>query len=179
MACSSKAIDGPRFRAATQCLRHYPPVMFIEGKLLLPGFPCPLERLRTPSACSLRAESLACPSVFQCGLKPRQRMWGRTVRVRIPLPPPASLNCREIPPPFTPKYAKHARNSRLFAHKPDCRERTARQQRGTIPPFLWRAHAQSGFERSIRRMQCDHEPAIPTWWVDFCRHLENRVRRFR
>ena len=35
-------------------------------------------------------------------------------RVRIPASPPVSLNCREIPPAFTPKYAKNARISRLF-----------------------------------------------------------------
>src|ERR1017187_3883588 len=26
--------------------------------------------------------------------------------------------------------------------------------------FLWRAHGQSGFKDSIRRMQCDHKPMI-------------------
>src|ERR1700683_3999194 len=54
--------------------------------------------------------------------------------VRIPLPPPRSLSCREIPPSFPPKYAKHARISRFFTDKPDRRERTARQRWG---PLSW------------------------------------------
>ncbi len=74
---------------------------------------------------------------------------------------------------FTPLFAIIRTQTGL--QRTDC----SAAKGGTIPPFLWRAHAQSGFERSIRRMQCDHEPAIPTWWVDFCQHLENRVRRFR
>jgi hypothetical protein len=52
-------------------------------------------------------------------------------RVRIPPSPPASLNCREIPPPFPRNARNMPRISRLFAHKPDCRERTARQRRGS------------------------------------------------
>ena len=71
----------------------------------------------------------------------------RVTWVRIPLSPPASLNCREIPPPFTPKYAKHARNSRLFAHKPDCRERTARQQRGALSRLFSGGHMRSPVSR--------------------------------
>jgi hypothetical protein len=39
--------------------------------------------------------------------------------VRIFLPPPASLNCREIPRSFPPKYAKVAHFSRFFLSKPD------------------------------------------------------------
>jgi len=76
--------------------------------------------------------------------------------VRIHFAPPASLNCGEIPPPFLQKYAKDAHFSRLFAHKPDCRECIARQQRGTLSRFfLRRAHAQSGFREGIGRMQCN------------------------
>jgi hypothetical protein len=43
-------------------------------------------------------------------------------RVRIHLPPPRSLQCREIPLLLTPKYAKYARFSRFFLKKPDWRE---------------------------------------------------------
>ena len=46
-----------------------------------------------------------------------------------------NLNCREIPPPLSSKYAKHAGISRLFAHKPDCREGAAREQWGRCPGF--------------------------------------------
>ncbi len=56
-------------------------------------------------------------------------------RVRIPLPPPASLNCKEIPPPVPAKCAKHARIPQYFILKPDCRERTARRQGGPRPAF--------------------------------------------
>jgi|SRR5271165_6013675 len=46
---------------------------------------------------------------------------------------------------------------------------------GIFLEFLWRAHAQSGFEESTRRMQCDHKPAIRPRRVDFCQHPRNRV----
>jgi hypothetical protein len=46
------------------------------------------------------------------------------MRVRITLPPPCSLDCREFSPLVSPKCAKHARISRFFTDKPDCRERT-------------------------------------------------------
>jgi hypothetical protein len=36
----------------------------------------------------------------------------------------------------TPKYAKHARILRYFVDKPDWRERTDRQQRGSSPGFF-------------------------------------------
>jgi hypothetical protein len=48
-------------------------------------------------------------------------------RVRILPAPPRSLDCREFLPLFTAKCAKHARISRFFFDKPDCRERTAYQ----------------------------------------------------
>ena len=48
--------------------------------------------------------------------------------VRIPLPPPRSLDCREIAPHPTPKYAKLARILRFFLDKPDWRERTDRDR---------------------------------------------------
>jgi hypothetical protein len=41
----------------------------------------------------------------------------------------------------------------------------------TVPAFLWMAQTQSGFEESMRRMQCDHKQRIWAWRVDFCRHL--------
>ena len=45
--------------------------------------------------------------------------------VRIPLPPPYSLDCREFPPLFPPRLANYARFSRSLPKKADCRERTA------------------------------------------------------
>src|ERR1700683_1535687 len=59
----------------------------------------------------------------------------KVTRVRIPLPPPPRPNCREIPPVLTTKYAKHARISRYFLHKPDCRERTGRPRMRYFPGF--------------------------------------------
>jgi hypothetical protein len=41
----------------------------------------------------------------------------------------------------------------------------------TVLTFLWRAQAQSGFNASIRRMQCDQRPASRPSRVDFCKHL--------
>jgi hypothetical protein len=45
---------------------------------------------------------------------------------------------------------------------------------GIFLAFLWRAHARSGFEEGIRRMQCDHKSAIQPRRVDFCQHLKPR-----
>jgi len=95
---------------------------------------------------------------------------------KIPLSPPAILNCREIPPAFPSKYAKDAHFSRFFLSKPDCGERTARQRGGISLAFLWRAYGQSGFETGISRMQCDHKPAIRPRRVDFCQRLRNQGR---
>jgi len=71
-------------------------------------------------------------------------------RVRITLPPPASLNCREIPPPFPSKYAKDARFSRWFLIKPDRRERTAQLRTGSLSRlFSGRHYSQSGFPQGF------------------------------
>lgn len=78
----------------------------------------------------------------------------------VPPSPPCSLNCREIPPPHTPKYAKHARIPRLFVVKPDCRERTARNEGRHYSGFSPEAHAQSGFEEGTRRMRCDQRLGV-------------------
>jgi hypothetical protein len=59
----------------------------------------------------------------------------KVLRVRIPPAPPASLNCREIPPAFPSKYAKDANFSRFFLSKPDCGERTAGQRGRYFPGF--------------------------------------------
>src|SRR3984957_11466162 len=59
----------------------------------------------------------------------------RVTWVRIPLSPPAILNCREIPPAFPSKYAKDAHFSRFFLSKPDCGARTARQRGRDFPGF--------------------------------------------
>src|SRR5438094_15415 len=80
--------------------------------------------------------------------------------VRIPLPPPRSLDCREIPPPLPLKYAKQANFSGYFFENLDCRGHTARRRRGSVLVFLWRAHVQSGFREALGRMQCDQKPGI-------------------
>jgi len=48
----------------------------------------------------------------------------------------------------------------------------------TVPAFLRRAHAQSGFKDGSRRMQCDQKPGIQPLRVDFCRHPGKRFRCF-
>jgi hypothetical protein len=50
---------------------------------------------------------------------------------------------------LVPKIAQNRRNSSTFALKQDRR-----------CAFLWRPDTQSGFNDSIRRMQCDHKPMI-------------------
>jgi hypothetical protein len=50
--------------------------------------------------------------------------------VRIPLPPPRSLNCREIPPHLTPKYAEHAHCSRSLPAKWTAEKRTLDSEGG-------------------------------------------------
>ena len=42
----------------------------------------------------------------------------------------------------------------------------------TVPAFLRKAHAQSGFKKGVRRMQCDQKPGIRPWGVDSSRHPE-------
>src|SRR5580700_6837010 len=64
-------------------------------------------------------------------------------RVRIPLPPPRSLDCRELLPRSPARYAKHARISRLFLSKPDCRERTAWHQVWSLSSLFSRRHRRS------------------------------------
>src|SRR6266403_2740716 len=82
-------------------------------------------------------------------------------KLRIPISPPASLKCRETAPLFAAKYPKHARISYYFVHTSDWRERTVGDRMASIcRPFLWRAHAQSGFSDFIGRMQCDHKPIV-------------------
>jgi hypothetical protein len=39
-----------------------------------------------------------------------------------------------------------------------------------VPAFLWRAKAQSGFEKGMRRMQCDHKLGMRPWRLDLCQH---------
>jgi hypothetical protein len=62
---------------------------------------------------------------------------------RIPLSPPASLNCREIPPSFPPKYANYAHLLRLFLSKPDRRERTAQLSTGPLSGLFSAGHMRS------------------------------------
>jgi len=74
-----------------------------------------------------------------------------------------SLKCREIPPSFIQKYAKHARISRFFLDKPDCRERTPRHRmaglawlfsgRHMYSPVSWRT---AGECNAIKRRGFGH-----------------------
>jgi hypothetical protein len=78
--------------------------------------------------------------------------------VRIPLPPPRSLDCREFPPSFPKKTANYANFSRFLVDKSDCRERTALgSSRHSSGVFLWSRDAQSGLQRAAKRTfgNCD------------------------
>ena len=92
-------------------------------------------------------------------------------RVRIPPSPPRSLDCREIP-------LASRRNTRIMPVFRDLWQTNRTAENGlisgkgaTVLTFLWRAQAQSGFNASIRRMQCDQRPASRPSRVDFCKHL--------
>jgi hypothetical protein len=81
--------------------------------------------------------------------------------VRIPLPPPHSLGCRETEAPFAAKYPQNARISQYFVRKADWRERDYAGSNGIdLPAFLWTAFAQSGFSDLSERMQRDHKPMM-------------------
>src|SRR5580704_8875619 len=77
-------------------------------------------------------------------------------RVRIPPSPPYSLNCRK-------NRLFYIRNTRQLPVFRDYAwtNRTAENgllagERHNFPPFLRKAHTQSGFKEGIRRTQCDH-----------------------
>jgi hypothetical protein len=59
--------------------------------------------------------------------------------VRIPLPPPRSLGCREFPPLLSVKYANNARFLQFLLDKPDRRRWTARWQSSRSPQFSLQA----------------------------------------
>jgi hypothetical protein len=92
-------------------------------------------RQRSPQTCKpkscVKLVQTRTPERWQSGRMRRfaKPLYGLTPvpRVRIPASPPASLHCREVPALFPAESAKHARISRFFFSKPDCRERTAYQ----------------------------------------------------
>jgi hypothetical protein len=95
----------------------------------------------------------------------------RVPGVRIPLPPPRSLKCREIP-------LASRRNARIVPVSRDCAltNRTAENgpfgmECGIALAFLWKAHSQSGFKKGTRRMECDQKPEIRALRTDFSRHV--------
>ena len=89
--------------------------------------------IRGPSAALLESRTTIAQGVGEMAEWLKAHAWKaclleRVTWVRIPLSPPASLNCRETPPPFLPKTAKHAHLSRYLPGKPDWRERTAQDE---------------------------------------------------
>jgi len=82
----------------------------------------------------------------------------KVLKVRILLAPPRSLNCRQSPPPVPAKCAKHARIPHISSSNRIAENGLPVGKGALVPPFLRRAHAQSGFETSCRRMQCDQKP---------------------
>jgi hypothetical protein len=81
-------------------------------------------------------------------------------RVRILLSPPHSLKCREI------RFRSSRNRCKMPQFRNDCvRSGPEIMARSKVTGelfrlFLWRADEQSGFNDSIRRMQCDHKPTI-------------------
>ena len=68
--------------------------------------------------------------------------------VRIPLPPPDSLYCRELSPLISLKFAKYGHFSRFLPYKPDCRERTSQAAGGISPAFSLKRRRAVRFARS-------------------------------
>ena len=84
----------------------------------------------------------------------------RVTWVRIPLSPPASLDCRETAPPFAAKYAKMPRIRKISCAKRTGENELLRIDGVDLLAFLWTAHAQSGFRDFDGRMQRDHKPTM-------------------
>src|SRR5580693_5730910 len=95
----------------------------------------------------------------------------RVPGVRIPLPPPRSLNCREILPLFPAKCANMPVFSDFCATNRTGENGLLCSKWRRRPAFLRTAHAQSGFAEGTRRMQCDHNAEIRPQRVDFCQRL--------
>lgn len=136
-----------------------------EGPL---SSPCVLKQF-SGEELYIAESTVCCAHVGSC------RVTKRVQRVRIPFPPPASLKCREIPLPFPleirercPFFAIVLQQTGL--QRPDCSGEIG----VTVPAFLWRAHAQSRFTESFRRMQCDQELGIRRARFDFRPERENR-----
>ena len=93
-----------------------------------------------------------------------------------PALPPASLNCREIPPSFPLNYAKYANFSRLLLSKPDCRERTARRRRGQSRLFSG-GHIRSPVSiRALGECNAILSPGFGHSRLTFVGSSENRLR---
>src|ERR1700685_2976348 len=92
----------------------------------------------------------------------------RVPGVRIPLPPPRSLDCREILPLFPAKCVNMPVFSDFCA--------TNRTGENGLLCSKWRRRP--GFSpEGTRRMQCDHNAEIRPQRVDFCQRLGHGVRR--
>jgi hypothetical protein len=61
---------------------------------------------------------------------------------------------------LAPKYANNVRISRLFPHKPDYGERTARSEGDHYRGFSPEGTLAVRFQAGIRRMQCDQKIGI-------------------
>ena len=70
--------------------------------------------------------------------------------VRIPLPPPDSLKCREFLPSFPWKFANYAHFSPFLPDKSDCRERPALAVDGIDQAFFSAARTSSPTCRRFR-----------------------------
>src|SRR4030081_111568 len=80
-------------------------------------------------------------------------------RVRIPFPPPTSLNCREFSQPAAAKYAKLAHFWRYLLNNMDWRERTARRRMASLSRlFSGDAMSSPTFKLLGRRTTSDHKP---------------------
>src|ERR1700730_19242392 len=95
-------------------------------------------------------------------------------RVRIPFAPPASLNCRENVPPLAAKYTKMPVFCNISSAKRTGENGLPGINAVNLPPFLWTAHAQSGFSDFNGRMQRDQKPMMWRKRLDLVKPWECR-----
>jgi hypothetical protein len=110
----------------------------------------------------LRPKSREFPVIFPVSREFRRRKVSARLRA-----PPRSLARRE----YLRFFHRNARNMPVFATIPNKieLEKTDHSAAEAVAllVFLWRAHSQSGFNNSVKRMQCDHKPMTRRKLFDF------------
>src|ERR1035441_7230512 len=88
-------------------------------------------------------------------------------RVRIHFPPPHSLKCQRNPPGLLLKLREMGAIPHLLLSKWTGESVLLIAAGKLCSLFLRRAYEQSGFNNSVRRMQCDHKPIMRRKQLDF------------